>query len=324
MKTAKYIIYGFIVLFLAGTIGVRLYITKISPSGPPIPGKPQYKNIEKVKETSKIEEYEQEIEEKRKERFAEKIPDAEEIVKVKFNEVIHHTVSTDENRNKIITRTDETHQQSSKNKSAQKSFIAQKNHTERNDNSIITIIKHENEPPVTAGKTESTVPTDPFGTLVSEGYHIKTENEFSQASASLFLSEIFGTQEIRDNSAVILRLKDPIRTADTDIPANSKLYGVASFWNSRFRIRISYAKTPNGEIPVNMAVYDNDKTEGLYFKSEMEKAINQEGRDIAEEYIETNSRLLDDAARAVNRGVFREKRSSVKKPDGYRVFVKIL
>lgn len=324
MKTAKYIVYGFIFLFLAGTIGVRLYITKISPAGPPIPGEPKYKNIEKVKQTSKIEEYEQEIEEKRKEKFSEKMPDAEEIVKVKFNEVINHTVSTDENKNRIIIKKDHAYQESQRNESLQKSQVMQRKVPLKIDNKNSNIRKQEKEPIEKVNEPIKIEPYDPFGTSDASGYTADTENEKNQSTVSLFLSEIYGTQEIEDNASVILRLKDPIHTSATSIPANSKLYGVASCGNNRFRIKINYAKTPSGEIPVNMAVYDNDKIEGLYYKSEMEKNIDQESRDITEDYIDTKSRVLDDIARTVNRGVLREKRAYLRKPDGYRVFVKVL
>ena len=324
MKTVKYIIYGFIFLFLAGTIGVRLYITKISPAGPPIPGEPKYKHIEKVKQTSKIEEYEKEIEEKRKEQFSEKIPDAEEIVKVKFNEVINHTVSTDDNKNRIIIKKDHENQESQKNESLQKSQIKQRKYPLKVDNRSSTAIKQEKEPVEKGSQPTKTEPYDPFGTSSAAGYTADIKNEKNQPTGNLFLSEIYGSQKIEDNASVILRLKDPIHTSGTSIPANSKLYGVASCGSNRFSIKINYAKTPVGELPVNMAVYDNDRIEGLYYSPETEKNIDQGSRDIAEDYIDTKSSLLDDIARTVNRGVLREKRAYIRKPDGYRVFVKVL
>lgn len=128
-----------------------------------------------------------------------------------------------------------------------------------------------NEEPI-----ETKTNKNPFGTIGSSGKEIKNESN----TAIFYSAEIYGDQKIENGGNVLIRNTEAISYNTISIPRNSVLYGQAKFSGNRVHVIVNRAKTSKGEYAVNLAVQDNDRIEGLYYKAAIDETIDKQKEEI--------------------------------------------
>jgi len=112
---------------------------------------------------------------------------------------------------------------------------------------------------------------NPFGTITSDN----NQNQKQVANQPNYYSaEIYGDQSIQDGGIVLIRNTAAMQYLNISIPRNSILYGQASFRGNRVFVSINRVKTPSGEFSVSLAVKDNDKIDGLYYKAPIDETVD--------------------------------------------------
>jgi predicted DNA-binding helix-hairpin-helix protein len=121
-----------------------------------------------------------------------------------------------------------------------------------------------------------------------------------------------------------MRALEDIDYNGLNIHYNARLYGVASYKGGRFFIDINRVKTSEGEFSVNMKVYDNDGIEGLFYKSGIEKNLEDDKdnlvSDIARKSRRYEGEIIGDVVEELNEGVVNEKLKPLKK-ENYSIYV---
>jgi len=128
-------------------------------------------------------------------------------------------------------------------------------------------------------KEEAVITTqtkNPFGTIGGYQKEISTESN----SAIFYAAEIYGDQKIENGGNVLIRNTEPITYHNISIPRNSVLYGQAKFSGNRVHVIIVRAKTNKGEYSVNLAVQDNDRIEGFYYKAAIDETVDKQKDEI--------------------------------------------
>ncbi len=146
---------------------------------------------------------------------------------------------------------------------------------------------------------------------------------------SLSEGRIYGTYTLRHNEPVKMRSVEKVRLSNKKyIPEGALLFGVCSFRNSRFHIRITRAMTPKGDFPVDLCVYDSyDFQEGLFIKgADIDLKPEDTASDVMEEVgdVMPNQMIgssVKGMSKLVSKDVKKIKKITLKVEDNYSIWL---
>jgi hypothetical protein len=99
------------------------------------------------------------------------------------------------------------------------------------------------------------------------------EGESSGTTSNLLFAKVDGDQILKANSRIQLRLTQKILIGTTLFPANTKVYGIATFQTNRVMIKIENID----HVPLTLKGYDlQDGLEGIYIKNSFSSDASRE------------------------------------------------
>ena len=241
-------------------------------------------NPKTVKEESKVEQFEQQKKEQDRKEMGQDnsqyvIPNFNNLTEKKANAVITQT-SGNNTASLPTVRTSSFHAPAPiQNKTSSSSSTAPSKKTSPIDSKLNyhsdyfkTNIEVAPVVQETPKEDNSTQAKNPFGTITSDN----NQNQKQVANQTNYYSaEIYGDQSIHDGGIVLIRNTAAMQYLNISIPRNSILYGQASFRGNRVFVSINRVKTPSGEFSVSLAVKDNDKIDGLYYKAPIDETVDK-------------------------------------------------
>lgn len=90
-----------------------------------------------------------------------------------------------------------------------------------------------------------------------------TENQ-TLTNGTIIKAAIMGQQQIKSGTMIRFRLLEEITINNIKFPRNTIFHGKSSFGNERLFVKVDKIPYQNSFVPVNMIMYDNDLTEGIY------------------------------------------------------------
>jgi Conjugative transposon, TraM len=161
--------------------------------------------------------------------------------------------------------------------------------------------------------------------------NLKSKKEFIKAA-------IYGTQIVRNNSVVRIRLLEAMMMEDEIIPANTLCNGVAMMGGNRLLIMLTAFKIGADYIPAKMVVYDsNDMLPGIAYLSDNTKgqiyqqnnqtidnidgAINSIGS-AAGVVGQIGAGVVTGISRSLRYGGVQKKAGEIELNEGYKIFLK--
>lgn len=160
-----------------------------------------------------------------------------------------------------------------------------------------------------------------------------------QRKKELIKAAIYGTQLVRNNSAVRIRLLEAMTIEDEVIPANTLCNGVAMMGGSRLIILITAFKIGTDYIPTKMMVYDsNDMLPGIAYLSDNTKGQIRQQNNQALDNIDNavynigsatgiagqvGAGVVTGISRSLRYGGVQKKSGEIELSEGYKVFLKI-
>lgn len=139
---------------------------------------------------------------------------------------------------------------------------------EEEEGSTDTLFAEASERTISLDKKESVLPTESFdGNSIISSLDSPSDNgvvHYSSRTAKPVKATFLKNEKLQSGQRVIIRLmQDLILSDGTVIPANSHITGTCSF-EKRFKIDVKMLHYGGRMFPVDISVYDNDGTEGLY------------------------------------------------------------
>lgn len=159
-----------------------------------------------------------------------------------------------------------------------------------------------------------------------------------QRKKELIKAAIYGTQIVRNNAAVRIRLLETITIDDEIIPANTLCSGVAMMGGNRLIIMVTAFKIGADYIPAKMVVYDsNDMLPGIAYLSDNTKGqIRQQNNQALDNVDNTvynigssagiigqvGAGVVTGISRSLRYGGVQKKSGEIELNEGYKVFLK--
>lgn len=159
-----------------------------------------------------------------------------------------------------------------------------------------------------------------------------------QRKKELIKAAIYGTQIVRNNSVVRIRLLETMTIEDEIIPANTLCSGVAMMGGNRLIIMVTAFKIGADYIPVKMVVYDSsDILPGIaYLSDNTMSQIRQQNNQVLDNVdntvynIGSSAGIIGQAGAGVVSGISRslryggvqKKSGEIELNEGYKVFLK--
>jgi hypothetical protein len=159
-----------------------------------------------------------------------------------------------------------------------------------------------------------------------------------QHKKELIKAAIYGTQIVRNNAAVRIRLLEAMTIEDEIIPANTLCSGVAMMGGNRLIILVTAFKIGADYIPAKMVVYDsNDMLPGIAYLSDNTKGQirqqNNQALDNVENTIynigssagivgQVGAGVVTGISRSLRYGGVQKKSGEIELNEGYKVFLK--
>lgn len=181
----------------------------------------------------------------------------------------------------------------------------------------------------------TTIEGNPFNTIILENPTNKVSNNHKR---ELIKAAIYGTQVVRNNSSVRIRLLEAMTIDDNIIPANALCSGVAMMGGNRLIIMITAIKSGTDFIPTKMVVYDsNDMLPGIAYLSDDTKGQIKQQNNQAIDNIDNAVYNIGSAAgvvgqvgagvvsgisRSIRYGGVQKKAGEIELNEGYKVFLK--
>ena len=164
---------------------------------------------------------------------------------------------------------------------------------------------------------------NPFGTISNDNNQVTKQQ---QIQTGYYSAEIYGDQKIEDGGVVLIRNTSSIQYLNLTIPRNSILYGQAFFKSNRVFVTINRAKTTGGEYSVAFGVRDNDKIEGLYYKAPIDETVDKTKEDVNPPPIPIPGQygqIINGVAQSVVKGgkELMKKSKSLTLEEGYKLYV---
>lgn len=159
-----------------------------------------------------------------------------------------------------------------------------------------------------------------------------------QRKKELIKAAIYGTQLVRNNSAVRIRLLEAMTIEDEIVPANTLCNGVAMMGGNRLIILITAFKIGADYIPAKMMVYDsNDMLPGIAYLSDNTKGQIRQQNNQALDNIDNavynigsatgiagqvGAGVVTGISRSLRYGGVQKKSGEIELNEGYKVFLK--
>lgn len=159
-----------------------------------------------------------------------------------------------------------------------------------------------------------------------------------QRKKELIKAAIYGTQIVRNNSTVRIRLLEAMTIEDEIIPANTLCSGVAMMGGNRLIIMVTAFKIGADYIPTKMIVYDsNDMLPGIAYLSDNTKGqIRQQNNQALDNIDNTiynigssvgivgqvGAGVVTGISRSLRYGGVQKKSGEIELNEGYKVFLK--
>jgi hypothetical protein len=159
-----------------------------------------------------------------------------------------------------------------------------------------------------------------------------------QRKKELIKASIYGTQIVRNNSSVRIRLLEAMTIDDEIIPANTLCSGVAMMGGNRLIIMVTAFKIGADYIPAKMVVYDsNDMLPGIAYLSDNTKGqIRQQNNQALDNVDNTvynigssagivgqvGAGVVTGISRSLRYGGVQKKSGEIELNEGYKVFLK--
>ena len=290
-KNIVFVVMGSLILVL---LGVRFAIIQSRGGEIPVISEPNQKEFSKEKEEKKSEEYKKELENE-KSGLRDKEKTGDEIINMSFAKLDKVDSSTLQKKVTVAKAiTPQSFQtttapfrpiRTNSPEMANQSMPAQPQSSNKKDELInkyyppitTTPIKTENTQKTTTSQAQNA--NDPFGTIKASETAPKDSKSKTTAptaaTLNYFKGEIYGNQEIEDQSSVKFRLTESIKINGTAISRNSILFGKAIVRGNRVILEVNYAKTPEGSYQISLSTFDNDYIEGIYFKAPADKQVEK-------------------------------------------------
>lgn len=160
----------------------------------------------------------------------------------------------------------------------------------------------------------------------------------SQRKKELIKAAIYGTQIVRNSSAVRIRLLETMTIDDEIIPVNTLCSGVAMMGGNRLIIMVTAFKIGADYIPAKMVVYDsNDMLPGIAYLSDNTKGqIRQQNNQALDNVDNTvynigssagivgqvGAGIVTGISRSLRYGGVQKKSGEIELNEGYKVFLK--
>ncbi len=180
------------------------------------------------------------------------------------------------------------------------------------------------------------IETHTFNTTSLENIVVSSPN--SQHKKELIKAAIYGTQIVRNSSAVRIRLLETMTIDDEIIPANTLCSGVAMMGGNRLIIMVTAFKIGADYIPTKMVVYDsNDMLPGIAYLSDNTKGqIRQQNNQALDNVDNTvynigssagivgqvGAGVVTGISRSLRYGGVQKKSGEIELNEGYKVFLK--
>jgi hypothetical protein len=177
---------------------------------------------------------------------------------------------------------------------------------------------------------------NPFNTIILENPSNKVSTQIHKKE--LVKAAIYGTQVVRNNSSVRIRLLEAMTIDDTIIPANAICSGVAMMGGNRLIIMITAIKSGTDFIPTKMVVYDsNDMLPGIaYLNDDTKGQIKQQNNQAIDNIDnavynigsaaglagQVGAGVVSGISRSLRYGGVQKKAGEIELNEGYRVFLK--
>lgn len=163
-------------------------------------------------------------------------------------------------------------------------------------------------------------------------------NPTPQRKKELIKAAIYGTQLVRNNTAVRVRLLEAMTIEDEVIPVNTLCSGVAMMGGSRLIILITAFKIGTDYIPTKMMVYDsNDMLPGIAYLSDNTKGQIRQQNNQALDNIDNavynigsatgiagqvGAGVVTGISRSLRYGGVQKKSGEIELNEGYKIFLK--
>lgn len=145
------------------------------------------------------------------------------------------------------------------------------------------------------------------------------------SSTNRHKAEIYGYHELTNNSAVQIRVLEEFFYKGIKIHYNARLFGIAQYNGGRFLIHIDRVKTSKGEFLADMIVFDHDGIEGIYYKDDIGKKLENDKDNLVSRIGRKSGtyegELFSEVAEKLNESVLNEKLKPLKLRD-YGIFIK--
>ncbi|GAB2613850.1 hypothetical protein GCM10027035_08010 [Emticicia sediminis] len=178
---------------------------------------------------------------------------------------------------------------------------------------------------------------NPFNTIVLENTTNKVRNTPIHKK-ELVKAAIYGTQVVRNNSSVRIRLLEPMIIDGIIIPANALCSGIAMMGGNRLIIMVTAIKSGTEFIPTKMVVYDsNDMLPGIAYLSDDTKGQIRQQNNQAIDNIDNavynigsatgvvgqvGAGVVSGISRSLRYGGVQRKAGEIELNEGYKVFLK--
>lgn len=163
-------------------------------------------------------------------------------------------------------------------------------------------------------------------------------NPVQTRKKEMIKAAIYGTQTVRNNSSVRIRLLETITIDDEIIPTNSIGNGIAMMGGNRLIIMITAIKVGVDYIPTKMVVYDsNDMLPGIAYLSDNTKGQIQQQNNQAIDNIDNavynigssagiagqvGAGVITGISRSLRYGGVQKKAGEIELNEGYKIFLK--
>lgn len=109
-----------------------------------------------------------------------------------------------------------------------------------------------------------------------------------------YKAELFGSQQLKENTSIQIKCKDEIRTPDLYFPPGTIFFGNVKQKSSRFTIDFHRALYNYNDYPIekNLSLYDINFTEGILILDFMDKVIDEN----TDQVIDQNSAISSEMA----------------------------
>ncbi len=164
---------------------------------------------------------------------------------------------------------------------------------------------------------------NPFGTISLENSSLLQKSNSASALFS-YKAEVYGDQKIENGGIVMLRSTEGFQLGAISVAKNSIFYGQAVFQGNRVHIKINRIKTPTGEFPASLAVQDNDRMEGIYYKAPIDEVVDKTTDQVnAPQITSTYGGVINSITQAVTSQskALIKKTATLNLEDGYKLFI---